>query len=126
MQRKTAQREAIRNVFSTLSRPLRVDEVLTLARATVESLNLATVYRNLGALVDEGWLRRFDHPGLGALYERAGLGHHHHFHCRVCDRLWDVPGECGFDDRVRAPSGFRSEGHEIFLYGTCNECSATP
>jgi hypothetical protein len=41
---------------------LGVDEVLNYGRKLVESLNQATVYRNLKFLIDDGWLKRISHP----------------------------------------------------------------
>lgn len=120
--RSTQQREAIRGVFRLDGRPLGVPEVLARARETVPSLNQATVYRNLNLLVTDGWLTRVAHPEAGTLYERAGKDHHHHFYCRRCSRLFELPG-CPLPE-VHGPAGCRTEGHELFLHGLCRECVA--
>jgi Fur family ferric uptake transcriptional regulator len=98
-----------------------VDEVLAYGRKRVDSLNQATVYRNLKLLVDDGWLKRVIHPLLGTLYERTGKGHHHHFHCRECNRAFELPG-CALKEDGAAPDGFVVEGHEVFLFGVCPSC----
>jgi Fur family ferric uptake transcriptional regulator len=121
MGRKTAQKDAIKQAFLLKNRPLRVSEILQIGRKTVKSLNQATVYRNLKLLVDSGWLRTINHPDLGAFYERAGKEHHHHFHCHVCNRLFEIPG-CALNEKESVPSGFVTERHEIFLFGTCSSC----
>lgn len=92
MKRKTSQRAAIEQVFCQLDRPLGIEEILETGRMAVESLNQATVYRNVKLLLENGWLKQVCHPSLGTLYERTGKGHHHHFHCRVCNRVYDLPG----------------------------------
>jgi Fur family ferric uptake transcriptional regulator len=125
MKRSTVQRDAIQKVFVQKNRPLRVEEILQIGRATVESLNQATVYRNVKLLVEEGWLRIINHPELGALYEKAEKKHHHHFHCRSCDRLFEISG-CALNERKSTPPGFVSEGHEVFLFGTCSSCLKSP
>lgn len=128
MRRKTVQRDAIKEVFLQENRPLRVEEILQVGRSTVESLNQATVYRNLKLLVEEGWLRIVYHPEAGTLYERTEKEHHHLFHCRSCDRLFDVPG-CALNERKSIPRGFVAEGHEVFVFGICSSClrsSQTP
>ncbi len=107
---------AIEHVFRRHERPLGVDEILKYGRKLVESLNQATVYRNLKLLIDDGWLKRISHPSLGALFERTGKGHHHHFHCRECNRAIDLPG-CALKEEDAAPDGFIVEDHEIFLFG---------
>jgi Fur family ferric uptake transcriptional regulator len=122
MKRKTSQRDAIEQVFCQENRPLGVGEILRLAQALVESLNQATVYRNLKLLVESGWLKQINHPLLGTLYERTGTGHHHHFHCRVCDRVFELPG-CALNENDAAPAGFVTEDHDIFLFGVCPSCA---
>ena len=123
MKRKTSQRAAIEQVFCQLDRPLGIEEILETGRMAVESLNQATVYRNVKLLLENGWLKQVCHPSLGTLYERTGKGHHHHFHCRVCNRVYDLPG-CALNEREAAPSGFLVEDHECFLFGVCPACHA--
>lgn len=123
MRRNTAQRMTIKKVFRQINRPLSVDEILKHGGKLVESLNQSTVYRNLKLLVDEGWLERISHPALGTLYERAGKGHHHHFHCRKCKCVFELPG-CALKDEGIAPDGYIVEDHEIFLFGICPSCAA--
>lgn len=122
MQRKTSQRTAIEQVFLSEDRPLGIDEILQHARAQVASLNLATVYRNLKLLLDKGWLTQISHPTLGTLYERSGKGHHHHFYCRGCNRVYELPG-CSLNHSAAAPEGFVVEEHAIFLSGICPSCA---
>ena len=122
MQRKTSQRSAIEQVFLEEDRPLGIDEILQQARARVASLNLATVYRNLKLLIDKGWLSQISHPTMGTLYERSGKGHHHHFYCRGCNRVYELPG-CSFNHNEAAPEGFVVEDHSIFISGMCPSCA---
>ena len=124
MKRNTTQRAAIEKVFCQQDRPLSIDEVLEHGRSLVESLNQATVYRNIKLLVETGWLRPLRHPVLGMLYERTSKGHHHHFHCRACNRVYDLPG-CPLEGQVLALPGFVVEDHELFLFGLCPECRET-
>lgn len=121
MKRKTNQRAAIQEVFRNNDRPLGVDEILAGGRRTVESLNQATVYRNLKLLIEDGWLTRIHTPELGTLYEIAGKKHHHHFQCRSCDRVYEIEG-CAFNEGKSTPPGFVTESHEVFLFGICASC----
>ena len=122
MKRKTSQRNALEMVFDREDRPLGVEEILRSGRELVGSLNQATVYRNLKDMVEKGALRQVSHPMLGTLYERTGKAHHHHFHCRVCDRVFELPG-CALNSKTAAPKDFITEGHEIFLFGVCPSCA---
>jgi Fur family ferric uptake transcriptional regulator len=121
MRRKTTQRRAIQEVFQNKDRPLRADEVLCAGRQIVDSLDQSTVYRNLKLLVEEGWLHKINHPGVGPLYERAGKDHHHLFHCRFCNKVFEMPG-CGLNEEKSTPPGFVTERHEVFLFGRCASC----
>ena len=123
MKRKTSQRAAIEQVFCQLDRPLGIEEILETGRMAVESLNQATVYRNVKLLLENGWLKQVCHPSLGTLYERTGTGHPQQYHCRVCNRVYDLPG-CALNEREAAPSGFLVEDHECFLFGVCPACHA--
>ncbi|MEM7235037.1 MAG: transcriptional repressor [Planctomycetota bacterium] len=121
MKRNTKQRDAIRQVFERRIHPLAPQEVLEEAQALSPGLGIATVYRNLKALVDDGWLVPVLVPGEPDRYERAGKRHHHHFRCRDCEGLFDVEG-CVSGLEAMLPDGFQLEGHELTLYGRCGGC----
>ena len=119
--RKTKQKDAIRVAFETADRPLSPEETLVLAQERVEGISIATIYRNIGTLVEEKWLTAIALPGEPARYEVAGKGHHHHFRCNVCTKIFEMPG-CSVTYKRSVPRGFRVTGHEFFLFGTCAAC----
>ena len=121
MQRSTRQRAAIINAFSDAMRPLTPQEVLESAQQSVPELGIATVYRNLRAMVEEDVLELVNLPGQAALYEATGRAHHHHFQCNNCQRVFDVD-QCPGDLARLAPNGFTVESHELTLYGRCSDC----
>jgi len=84
---------------------------------------MATVYRNLKSLVDDGALKIVTLPGEGARYETTSVAehHHHHFQCTNCQRVFDVHA-CTGDIDSMAPKGFSVERHELTLYGRCADC----
>ncbi|MEN2981218.1 MAG: transcriptional repressor [Thermus sp.] len=122
MERSTRQRRAIREAFLEAGRPLSPQEVLDLARRKVPSLGLATVYRTLRGLVEEGFLTPVSLPGEPPRYEPAGRGHHHHFLCRLCGRVFELLG-CDLALERYLPPGFQAEGHEVTVFGRCPECA---
>jgi Fur family ferric uptake transcriptional regulator len=119
--RNTRQKRAIRDVFERAERPLSTDEILEAAHGTIRSLGIATVYRSIRALLDEGWLAAVEVPGRTPLYERAGKDHHHHFVCTVCSRVYELNG-CPSEIRVELPRGFHATGHDVTMYGACAAC----
>jgi Fur family transcriptional regulator, ferric uptake regulator len=120
--RNTRQRRAIRDAFETSGRPLAAEEVQKLASEGVSGLGIATVYRNIRTLVDEGWLVPVELPGENPRYELAGKGHHHHFHCRACGKVFELEG-CVPTVAALAPKGFQVTDHEVVLYGACVACA---
>jgi Fur family ferric uptake transcriptional regulator len=130
MERQTRQRAAIQRVFEETDRPLDPQEVLGSAQRYVPQLGIATVYRTLKSLVDDGNLTAVMLPGENPRYERAGLRHHHHFQCRRCQKVFDLDGCPGGLARLSpsdftelTPPGFTLEDHEVILYGRCDVCA---
>ncbi len=124
MKRDTQQREAIRKALVISGRPLSVSEVFELAGNEVAGLGIATVYRNLKSLQSERQIVRVDLPGQPARWEAVPEGHHHHFLCRTCDRLFEVRG-CPEDLAQLLPEGYTLEEHDILLRGQCDSCTGT-
>ena len=121
MERRTKQRNAIWNAVQSAGRPLSPHEIRALAASSVGSIGIATVYRNVKALQDEGAIVPVEMPGQPPRYEVSGLMHHHHFHCRACDCVFEMEG-CAGDLSALAPQGFNVEGHMLSLFGLCQAC----
>lgn len=119
--RQTRQKTAIREAFTEAGRPLSPEEAWQGAKLRHASLGIATVYRNIQALVAEGWLQPVEVPGDSARYEISGKRHHHHFQCNTCRKLFDLEG-CVSKAIPKLPRGFRASGHEFYVYGTCAAC----
>jgi Fur family ferric uptake transcriptional regulator len=124
MERNTRQRTAIRQAIAEAARPLLPQEILQAAEVAAPGLSLATVYRNLRTLVEEGELLAVTLPGEVPRYEIAGAGHHHHFQCESCQRVFEVHA-CPGNLAGLAPKGFVVERHELTLYGRCSDCGDT-
>lgn len=122
-QRQTRQREAILAVIQESAGPLTVPEIHDRSQEAVSGLGIATVYRTVKLLQEARQIRTVVLPTGENRYEPAELGHHHHFHCRVCDIVYDLD-ECPVEiPRGEAyGGGFYVEDHEVTLYGTCPEC----
>jgi len=124
MKRNTVQKTAINTVLNKATQPLNAEELLRQARETAPRMNLATLYRNLKSLVEEGSVMKVTHPESGVLYEKSTTEHHHHFYCRICKKTIDLPG-CPLKSISLAPDSFIAESHELFVTGICNSCADT-
>lgn len=120
MERSTRQRSAIRQALLDADRPLLATEVLQAAKKDVPSLGLATVYRALKTLVAQDDLKVVSLPGENPRFEFAH-GHHHHFSCQACGRVYDIHA-CPGNLAQLAPPDFLVDSHELTLYGTCAKC----
>lgn len=121
--RRTKQRDAVRAVLASAERPLSIDELLRAASRRVDGLGVATIYRAVALLLDDGWIEAVEIPGEPTRYERSGKGHHHHFQCERCDRAFDIAA-CLDNLRRLAPPKFRVKQHSLTLYGLCASCAA--
>ena len=121
MQRNTRQREVIREVFASAGRPLTAQEAALAAQEELPSVGVATVYRAVRELAEEGWLMAITIAGT-TRFELASKGHHHHFHCQRCDRTFDIDA-CAGDFHRLLPRGFVMESHELTLNGACSTCA---
>lgn len=120
--RKTKQRDAVHAVLERAERPLSVGELLEAASKHLEGLGVATVYRAVSALLEDGWLEAVEIPGEPVRYERSDKGHHHHFQCEKCDRVFDIAG-CVDSLRKLVPPKFRVKDHAVTFFGTCAACA---
>jgi len=121
MERNTVQRRAIHKVLEQTGRPMGPPEIFESAREHAPGLGIATVYRTIKRLLDDGFLAQVELPGEAPRYELAGKEHHHHFRCTNCNKVFDLAG-CPAAFKQIVPKGFTLEGHEIFLFGRCQEC----
>ena len=117
------QRDAVLTFLkSTTSHPT-AEDVYTVVRQEFPKVSLGTIYRNLNLLVDQGDLIRI-RCGDGVEHFDATVETHNHFICQSCGKVQDVDWELRSDiDQVaeKCCSG-KVEGHELYFYGTCNQC----
>lgn len=121
--RDTAQQRAIREAVELAGRPLSVQEIHDAAIQASPTLSLGTVYRVLKRLRADNVIVPVTIPGQPDRYEAAEAAgtHHHHFRCESCDRVFDVQG-CPGGISNMLPAGFTLTGHELTLWGTCDQC----
>jgi Fur family transcriptional regulator, ferric uptake regulator len=93
-------------------------------RAAGEPTGLATVYRTLSLLANEGVIDTIAHNPGELCYRWCGDEHHHHLVCSNCHRVVEV-GDCELGswlDRVSARHGFVATAHRLEVAGVCGAC----
>jgi Fur family ferric uptake transcriptional regulator len=123
-QRQTRQRDAIFQVIEKTSGPLAVEEIHQRAKKKLPRLGIATVYRALKLMLEARQVQQINMPSGETRYESAHLGHHDHFQCRLCHKVFDL-NVCPLKLKPGAalPGGFVVEDHEMTLFGLCSKCS---
>lgn len=98
-----------------------------LAQRAKGKVDRATVYRTVDLFERLGIARRLN---IGWKYKielsDVFTGHHHHFYCTNCGRMFDLPDNPMLEtmiDTVSAKSGFSPRGHTLETYGLCANCS---
>lgn len=82
----------------------------------------ATVYNTLNALRDAGLIHEIYMDDAVARYD-ANIEPHHHFICRTCGKLEDIPLDAVSEPSHRGlKSGYSVEYYEIVMRGVCAPC----
>ena len=120
--RVTPQRRAVWSAFRDgEDGHLAADEVLARSRRRLPELARATVYNTLAAFVGAGMLQAVESRGA-VLYDPNPDPNHHHFRCRSCDRLYDLPVEGVGGIRIPGGEEFVVESKTVLLRGLCPLC----
>jgi len=119
--RETRQRRAIRAAMQSSPHPLTVAQIHALAVRELPKLSAVTVYRVLHAFEAESVVNIVNVPGESTHYELT-REHHHHFFCRLCRRVFDIPCDGHKRTVPRAPL-FQIEEHQVVLLGRCVDCA---
>jgi Fur family ferric uptake transcriptional regulator len=121
MERMTKQKKAVWQALEEAGGPATPADLLLLAQKEVPRIGIATVYRVLKHLIQDGKVALVEIPGDSPRYEIERHHHHHHFLCRSCDKVYELEGCIEGIGRL-APPKFKVEQHEIVLYGVCARC----
>jgi Fur family peroxide stress response transcriptional regulator len=121
----TPQRLLIYEILAgTRSHPS-AEEIYVEARKRYPALSLNTVYKTLEALAKAGEVVVVETPDAKARYEARGEPHHH-FLCRGCGDIIDIP--CTVAEDLVLPRKYRQaldvHGFQINFFGLCQQCKA--
>lgn len=91
------------------------------------ALSLTTVYNTLASFVEVGMVKELDVDSHKKRFD-SSLEPHDHFHCKVCDNVYDVTCDNGVSIN-NLPDKKDVEGHRvdnviINLKGVCRFCEA--
>jgi len=121
----TRKRKALLDIIRASDSPLNAQQVFESVQGVAD---LATVYRGLHYLEQEGYIASFvfdcEDRGVERYYNLREDHHRHYMHCDSCHRFFPFGGctvASVFRDIEKA-SGFAVKEHFLTLKGTCKEC----
>ncbi len=120
--RVTPQRFSVyANLLTRFDHPT-ADQILSELNHQAPTSSQATVYSALQALREVGLVREVLLEEGVCRYD-ANVDRHHHFRCRCCGAIKDIPWDT-FEsvDLNRLPSGMQGESYEVTVHGICDRC----
>jgi Fur family transcriptional regulator, peroxide stress response regulator len=121
--RLTPQRFAVLEYLGRAAGHPTADQIALEINRRFPRASRATVYNTLNALRDAGLVREVTHGDAAAARYESNVEPHHHFVCRACGQLEDVPAESfAAPARVELEGGHEVETFEIVLRGVCGKC----
>ena len=121
----TTQRERVLRALLEAGTHLDAEELHRRLSSSRPRVALATVYRTLQLLRDNGLAAESQFGERRHRYERAPEGHHDHLVCLACGRVleFEEPAIEQLQARVARRHGFVALSHRLELYGYCRACA---
>lgn len=121
--RRTPQREVVLQVLQESNGPLCVREIHARAAKRLGRIGIATVYRALKSLRDNGQIEVVSLLAAGTLYQLEPNATHDHFQCRQCHHIFDLEASpLRIKTGTQLKGGFLVEEHQNVLRGLCPDC----
>jgi Fe2+ or Zn2+ uptake regulation protein len=119
----TRQRAAVFDYLRRTDRHPTAEEVFLAVKRELPRISLATVYKNLEALVACGAASKLTYVDGAARYD-IRTDRHYHSRCLKCGRITDLEPETGQQmlELVKPPSGFMVEDYRLEILGKCKSC----
>ncbi|QOR69224.1 transcriptional repressor [Ruania alkalisoli] len=127
MQRMTRQRAAVSDLLAGTDDFRSAQQLHEMLRDRGEGIGLATVYRTVQVMADNGDLDVLRNADGESLYRQcASRGHHHHLVCRRCGATVELDAASveKWAATVGAQHGFTAVEHTAELFGLCAACTA--
>ena len=119
----TRQREAVYGHLRESGRHPTAEEVYLAVKRELPRISLATVYKNLEALVNCGLAVKVT-AGDGAARYELRTDHHYHSRCLGCGMMVDLEPEAEvvLPNVVKVPRGFEVAQYRVEVVGYCGGC----
>lgn len=119
----TLQRAAVFDYLSGVEHHPTAEDVFLAVKRKLPRISLATVYKNLEALVKCGAVSKLTYGGGSARYD-IRTDYHYHTRCLECGGIWDLDAGGGAEllKQIKPQAGFEVKDYRLELLGRCREC----
>ncbi len=126
MKRQTWQREAVRSALGETEGFVSAQQLHSSLRDGGSTIGLATVYRALSSLEQEGEVDALQQDGENLYRVCTTAAHHHHLICRRCGTAVEISADAveQWAAGVAAEHGFTQPNHVVDVFGLCAACTA--
>ncbi|MDP3996699.1 MAG: Fur family transcriptional regulator [bacterium] len=122
----TKNRSFIVGFLAENRKPFSAGAILSEAAKTVRKFNKTTIYRELDFLKKEEVISEIEFGDGKKRYEIAGLPHHHHAVCTVCEKVEDVILDEDLEKverKILRDKKFKVKNHLLEFFGLCKNCA---
>ncbi len=122
--RITPQRDLIIQAISHSPRHITAEEVALQLQEYTQTINIATIYRTLDLLWQEGFACRNDLSEGKIVYATVQHGPHIHLVCRKCNQVIDADSDAlnTLNLELQEHYGFDPDLDHFSIFGVCSEC----
>ncbi len=122
--RITPQREMVIGIIAHSERHMSVEEIFAELQKRTQATNIATVYRTLEMLWEEGFACRNDLSEGKIVYATHQHGPHIHLVCRHCNHVIDADPAllAPLGEKLRSGYSFDADLQHLSIFGICANC----
>ena len=122
--RITPQREMVIEIIAHSDHHISAEEIFAEVKKHTQATNIATIYRTLDMLWEEGIAYRNDLSEGKIVYATLKHGPHIHLVCRYCDRVFEADSKLLASLRLDLGSryNFAPDLRHLSIFGICSFC----
>lgn len=99
---------------------LTAEEAFLLAKKKKIDVSIASIYRILGKLADDGYIKRFSVFGGPDIFDKT-LEEHGHFVCKKCGKVRDIVIP-NLKNKIIKESNIEIKDYDLTINYTCEHC----
>jgi Fur family peroxide stress response transcriptional regulator len=121
--RMTRQRQLILDTLNNTTDHPTADMIYRMLQEGGIGIGLATVYRNLNYLAEEGIIHKVTTPHSSDHFD-GNITPHYHAVCQSCGEVADVflEPDGALMRQAEEACGYQLRSHEVIFYGMCKKC----